>query len=65
MRGSYGMKSPRLLIHGLRLLGTALVAMAFLGCMDRERVVVRERPAVVHVYAPPPPIVRERIVIRP
>ena len=47
------------------LVGVTCVAMGGVGCVERERVVVRERPGVVRVYAPPPPVIHERIVIRP
>jgi hypothetical protein len=41
---------------------TSLVTITA-GCETRERVVVRDRPAV-RVYAPPPVVVQERVIVR-
>jgi hypothetical protein len=43
-------------------MGLAGLTMTSTGCETRERVVVRDRP--VRVYAPPPPVVQERVIVR-
>ena len=55
-------------LPGYVVAGLTVVAVASVGCEAHERVVVRDRPAVVRVVAPPPPpppVVQERVIIRP
>ncbi len=58
------------LLQGCFLAGALVVTIVSTGCATRERVVVRERPAVV-VAAPPQavvverPVVRETVIVRP
>ena len=50
----------------LCFLGLAVTLVGSTGCATRERVVVRDRPEVVRVVAPPPPVVvQERVIVRP
>jgi hypothetical protein len=49
----------------LALIGLSCMSLGTTGCETRERVVVRgPPPATVRVYAPPPPVVQERIIVR-
>jgi hypothetical protein len=42
------------------------VLLGSVACTTHERVVVHDRPEVVRVQpAPPPPVVQERILVRP
>jgi hypothetical protein len=57
-----GMKT---LLPMLSLVGLTLLSIGTTGCETRERVVVRNPPpATVRVYAPPPPVIQERVIVR-
>jgi hypothetical protein len=71
------MKTLRLLVNGCLMVGVTAAAMSSIGCATHERVVVRERPAVVQerVVVERPvvqervvvtqPVVQERVIVRP
>jgi hypothetical protein len=71
------MKTLRLVVNGCFVMGLTAAAMSSVGCAEHERVVVRERPAVVQerVVVEHPvvqervvvtqPVVQEKIIVRP
>jgi hypothetical protein len=59
------MKTLRLVVNGCFMVGVTAAALSSIGCATHERVVVRERPAVVQerVVVTERPVVQERVVV--